>query len=94
MIEQKDSDLGSNGISDVFDLSTFTEATFDEIGMGFILPRDVEVKVWDDAYEPGVEGASLRLVTVMRKNGGENENLCELTSKPATVWPHTWSPAL
>ena len=61
-IEQKDSDLGSNGISDVFDLSTFTEATFDEIGMGFILPRDVEVKVWDDAYEPGVEGASLRLV--------------------------------
>lgn len=46
--ETNDSDFGDDGLSHAFNLATFEGTTFDEIGLGYILPASVDVRVWDD----------------------------------------------
>lgn len=66
--EGKDSDLGSNNLSDIFKLSGTKTVT--EIDLGYRMPQRVIVRVWDDKNgngiqdleEVGIEGVSLRLV--------------------------------
>lgn len=65
-----DSDLGNGGLTDAFHLGKFSEAVFDELDIGFVLPQKVLIRVWDDSNhngqqdvnERGVEGVRLRLI--------------------------------
>lgn len=49
--DSKDSDLGDDDTSDGFDLATFSGSTFVSRNIGFLMPRDMEVRVWDGTYE-------------------------------------------
>lgn len=65
----KDSNLGSNGLSDSFTLNSSGE-DFSLINLGYRLPNSMIVRVWDDVNnngiqdegEPGIKGVKLRLV--------------------------------
>lgn len=45
--EMLDSNLNDDGTSDGFDLSTFAGSTFTARNIGFLMPTDMEVRVWD-----------------------------------------------
>ena len=65
-----DSDLQKNSLSNWFDLSKFDGSTFGGIDLGYKMPDDVQIRVWDDANgngrqdpdEVGIEGVKLRLL--------------------------------
>lgn len=68
--DENDSDLRRDSTSDIFDLGTFEGSIFGSVDLGYLMPDDVEVRVWDDANnngiqeadELGIEGVALRLV--------------------------------
>lgn len=51
--EWLDSDLGEKGLTGSFKLSTFSGTTFNGVDIGYALPDDVEVFVFDDLNENG-----------------------------------------
>ena len=68
--EDKDSDFDTNNFSSHFNLKKFVGSTFSSIDLGYKMPDDLQVRVWDDvnlngiqdADEPGIEGVELRLI--------------------------------
>jgi hypothetical protein len=80
--EEGDSDLRSDSTSDSFDLGTFTGSSFGSIDLGYLMPRDVEVRVWDDINgngvqdidEQGIENVNLRLIDAKKENFADQGN--------------------
>ena len=56
--EEADSDLRKDGTSDSFDLTSFDGDRFGRIDLGYKMPDDVEVKVWDDLNGNGIQVSS------------------------------------
>jgi len=84
--KKKGSDLGEHGLSYVFNLANFDGEILDEISIGYQMPRDLEVRVWDDLngngiqdpIENGISGVELQLIwalgsaTVEEQGNGGN----------------------
>lgn len=68
--EGRDSDLRSDSTSSTFDLGTFEGSTFDTIDLGYRMPVDLKVRLWDDLNangiqdpeELGIQGVKLQIV--------------------------------
>lgn len=85
--EAVDSDLRSDGTTVSFSLKSFGFKSFDKIDIGYRLPADLKVRVWDDVngngiqdgeHEHGIQGVKLRLINDKTKGfltnigGGSN----------------------
>lgn len=68
--DELDSDLRNDGTTVSFNLGSFKGSVFGHIDIGYIMPKSVEVRVWNDIngdgiqdpIEPGIKGVKLRLV--------------------------------
>lgn len=98
--QESNSNLNSDDTSHAFNLNSFAGEIFRGIHLGFRMPRDMRVRVWDDLNgdgiqdegEPGIEGLHLCLVQdvkgrprVENVGGGSNAHLDLTTDEDGVV---------